>query len=35
MENYKMDYQLIARCAFNTNTGKAEYENYTHYYKRQ
>lgn len=34
MEHYKMDYQLIAHCAYNTLTGKVEYENYTHYYKK-
>ena len=35
MEHYKMDYQLIAHCAFNAHTGKAEYENFTHYYKKK
>ena len=32
---FKADYQLIARCTYDKVTGKAEYENFTHYYSKE
>lgn len=34
-QSWKAGTQLIARCSYNPQTGKARFENYSHYYSKQ